>query len=110
MPLGELRFVAGLRRGERAALRRIAAVAVPADFVLDEGPGLDGVSADVALLALAASVPAEAAAPLATGAACEPDAPVSIVSYARDRPQAPSIQADCRVQAASAAWRRWAAR
>ena len=37
-------------------------MAVPADFVLDEGPSLDGVRADVALLALAAPVPAEAAA------------------------------------------------
>jgi hypothetical protein len=99
VPLGELRFVAGLRRGELAAVRRITAVAVPDDFVLDEGPGLGGVRADVALLALAPPVAAREAAPLAAGAGPAPGDAVRIVSYVRNRPEAPSIQEDCRIGA-----------
>jgi hypothetical protein len=93
VPLRELRFVAGLRRGEPVAVRRIAAAAAPEDFELDEG-SIAGVRGDVALLALAA--PVLKAPPLAVARAPVPGAAVSIVAYARNRPQAPSIQ-ECRM-------------
>ena len=99
VPLRELRFVAGLRSGDYAAIRRIEAAAIPEDFVLDEGLELEGVRADVALLALAAPVPADAVPPVGVGEGPAPGAVVDIVSYARERPHAPSIHEGCSVPA-----------
>ena len=98
VPLDELRFVAGLRRDEVAALRDVTASSVPLDFVFDESLNLSGVRADIALVALDAPVTAEEAAPLPVGGELAPGDSVTIVSYARDRSQAASIQEGCVVE------------
>jgi protease YdgD len=97
VPLSEFRFVAGLHRGEVAAVRRAVRVAASPDFAFDGIADNAGVRADLALIELDAPVTAEAAAPfaparLAAGAA---GGPLAIVSYARDRPHAPSIETPC---------------
>jgi V8-like Glu-specific endopeptidase len=92
VPLAELRFVAGLRRGEVAGFGRpVRAVSHP-DFAFG-APELEGIRADLALLELDRPVPEADAAPFAVG---EPggDA-LSIVAYRRDRAQVPSIEDPC---------------
>jgi len=96
VPLAEFRFVAGLRRGDYAALGRpVRAVTAPG-FVYDGIAGFDGVREDLALLELAEAVPEDAAAPFAPGAIG--DGRLAIVSYARDRKQMPTIEAPCRIE------------
>lgn len=94
VPPEEIRFVAGLNVGRKAAVRRVVQ-AVPDPAFEFGAAGPDGVQADLALLVLAAPIAATAAAPLAPGGLGE--GPATIVSYRRDRPQAPSIEAPCAV-------------
>jgi protease YdgD len=92
VPLSEIRFVAGLRLGEVAALARPVRAAAHPDF--DFGaPELAGVRADLALVELARPVAEADAAPFAIGDLG--GAPLAIVSYGRDRAQAPSIVEPC---------------
>ncbi len=93
VPLSEFRFVAGFRRGKYAALRNTVRAATAEGYVFDGVPDFAGVSADLALLELDAPVDAEAATPLAPGPLA--DGPLAIISYARDRPQLPSIERPC---------------
>ena len=83
-----LHFLPGWRMGAFAAHRRGAAVA--------RAQG-DGVATDLGLIGLDAPVPVAplplAARPARTGEA------VAVVSYGRDRAQAPSLQTGCRITA-----------
>jgi hypothetical protein len=99
VPLSEMRFVAGHLRDGYAAVRAVARAAVPGDFVFDGEPGFDSLRRDIALLELDAPVTPEEAPAIAPGPVPEPEAPVAIVSYGRDRPHAPSIQEGCRIGA-----------
>jgi len=90
-----LRFLAGRREGESAAERRVTATAIPASFELRATPAAVDLGDDVALLALDAPIGAEAATPFAVGPLYEGEAAPVIVSYARDRRQAPSINEAC---------------
>ncbi len=93
-PLSEIKFVAGLMRGGHAGFRRISAAAIPPDYRFTGTADARHIGADVALLAL--DRPIEAAQAFQTrrwGAA----APLTIVSYARDRPHAQSIDDACGV-------------
>ena len=92
VPLGEFRFVAGLRRGEVAAVRRPVRAAVHPDFVFG-APDFEGIGADLALLELGRPVPAEDAAAFAVGSAG--DGALSIVSYRRGRAQVASLEGPC---------------
>ena len=94
VPPEEIRFVAGLNVGTKAALRRVVQ-AVPDPGFSFGAAGPEGVQADLALLVLEAPIPAAAALPLAPGGLG--GEPAAIVSYRRDRPQAPSIAAPCAV-------------
>lgn len=88
----EIRFVAGLRIDKKAAMRRVVRAVADPDFAYGRA-GPAGVSADLALLVLAVPIPAKAAVPFGSGALGA--GPYTIVSYGRDRPQAPSIEAPC---------------
>jgi protease YdgD len=95
VPTSELRFVAGLRLGETAAVRRPARAVTHPDFAFEGLADFGGVRTDLALIELDEPVPAETAPPFATDALAPGGAPLAIVSYARDRAQAPSIEAPC---------------
>jgi V8-like Glu-specific endopeptidase len=97
VPLPEMRFVAGLRRDDYAAQRGVVRVAVPPDFVFDGEPSYEHLRRDIALLELDAAV--GEAPSFRTGAMPDGDAVIEIVSYARDRAQAASIQDGCRIVA-----------
>jgi len=92
VPLAEFRFVAGLRRGEVAALGRPVRAVTHPDFAFGE-PDLAGVGADLALMELDRPVPAADAAPFAVGPPGE--GALAVVSYRRDRAQLPSITEPC---------------
>lgn len=99
VPLADLRFVAGLRRDAHAALRGVARAAVPPDYVYDGEPSFENLRRDIALLELDAAIPAEQAPAFRPGPMPEGGAVIEIVSYARDRAQAASIQDGCRIVA-----------
>ena len=99
VPLGEFRFVAGLRRGEVAALGRPVRAVTHADFAFG-APDLAGVGADLALMELDRPVPEGDAAPFAVGP--PGDDALAIVSYRRDRAQVPSIAEPCATVVAAA--------
>lgn len=92
VPLAEFRFVAGLRLGKSAAVRRVARAVTQPDFAFEGFASPAGVVADLALLELAAPVTTAEAPAFETGSLGA--GPLVIVSYARDRAQAPSIE-DC---------------
>jgi V8-like Glu-specific endopeptidase len=99
VPLSELRFVAGLRRGEIAGFGRpVRAVSHP-DFVFG-APDFDGIGADLALIEIDRPVPEADAAPFAVGPPGE--GALSIVAYRRDRAQVPSLEEPCAPVAAFA--------
>ena len=98
VPLRMLKFVAGLRRGGYAAVRRVARAATPTDYVYDGGARLETVRADLALLQLDRPIRENAVSPLAVGAPARRGEAQALVSYARDRAHAPSIERACRVR------------
>ncbi|SEA84934.1 trypsin-like serine peptidase [Rubrimonas cliftonensis] len=93
-PLSEIKFVAGLMRGGHAGFRRVSAAAIPPDYRFSGKAEARNIAADVALLAL--DRPIEAAPPFPTRGWRE-SRPLTIVSYARNRPHAPSIDEACDV-------------
>lgn len=96
----ELRFVAGHRREARAAVRGVTRTATLPDFTYGGRAAWRDLRHDLALIELDAPVAGEAALPFEV--ARPGPGPVAIVSYARDRAQAPSIQEICPVRAAVA--------
>ena len=95
VPVSEMRFVVGVYRGDEVAVRQVVRSVTQPDFAFDGMASYAGVRADLALLELDEAVPAEAAVPFAPGPLEPKGPPLAIVSYARDRPQAPSIEAPC---------------
>lgn len=89
----ELRFVAGYRVRDRAALRRVTRTVVDPGYAFEARATYAGVGTDLALGRLDRPVP-EAVTPFAT-AALGNGPPLAIVSYGQDRPHAPSIETPC---------------
>ena len=88
-------FLPGYDRGAYAALARGAEVVVPEDWTPET------VARDLAAVLIAPSIdPApEGVAPFETADLARPGLAVWTVSYGRDRPEAPSREADCEVSA-----------
>jgi len=99
VPLDEVRFVAGQRRDAYAAVRRVARAAVPAEYVFGGEPTFDKLRRDIALLELVEAVPAADAPAFAPGPPPGAEVGIEVVSYARDRAWAASIQDGCRLGA-----------
>lgn len=96
-PLSAMRFVAGLRLGAHAASRRVVRAGILADYVYDGRASLKRIGADVALIELDA--PIRSTGVFRVGGIWRSGA-MSIVSYAKDRAHAPSIQQGCATRAA----------
>lgn len=95
VPLAELRFVPGVGPRRNLGAWEVARAATATGFALVDAPRPADLRADIALLELEAPVGVEVATPLATGPLLQGDAPPRIVSYARDRARAPSINPSC---------------
>jgi len=90
-------FRAGIRDGEAIAESAGARAVAHPDFDPQDSDFLRRLTSDIALLELAEPIPAGVAAPFAVDASPGAGAPVSVVSYARDRDAAPSWQRRCSV-------------
>jgi protease YdgD len=91
---GNVHFVAGWYGGEMTGHARAAAFAIHPGY----RPGdrtRDGLGTDVALIRLRDPLPHAAAPPFAVGTPPLPGAPLTLVSYRRDRAHAPTLQDGC---------------
>lgn len=95
VPAESLRFRAGLRDGVSVAESGVSGYAVAEGYDPARGMVPGNVRRDAALLRLATPIPSAVAAPFALHGAPAPGQRVSLVSYGRDRDEAPSWQRDC---------------
>lgn len=97
IPAYQIEFLAGWRNGRAAAYRNVLrAIAHPAyEFDEDEGP--EQVRHDLALLELEAPIRLASIRPYETSQRPVMGSEVGVVSYARDRSEAPSLQRVCHV-------------
>jgi len=93
----EIEFLAGLRGGRAEAYRGVRRAVVHPDYVFGDEVELDRVAVDLALLELDRPIRTGRieAFPIAYGPL--EGEPVGVVSYAKDRSEAPSLQRECNV-------------
>jgi V8-like Glu-specific endopeptidase len=91
-----IEFLAGWRNGRAAAYRKVREAVAHPGYVFAGADGGD-VRHDLALIRLDQPIRLPSIRPFATGAAPAAGAAVGVVSYARDRAEAPSIERSCHV-------------
>ncbi|WP_158275512.1 serine protease [Maritimibacter sp. 55A14] len=92
-----VKFMAGWRDGEAIATRQGRAAVIHARYAPDSGTMIERVRHDVALLHLAEPISVAQAAPLSPEGGVSPGDSVTVISYAKGRAKAPSMQRRCRV-------------
>jgi protease YdgD len=90
-------FQAGLRNGRAEAYRAVARAVAHPDFIYSGAEDVDRVAVDLALVQLDRPIRLPQLLPFATDARPESGDRVSVVSYAQDRADVPSIEEDCAV-------------
>lgn len=93
----QIEFLAGWRNGRAEAYRGARQAVAHPDFIYSGTDRLDRVTHDLALIELDQPIRLPSVQPFATGAAPAPGAAVGVISYARDRAEAPSLQESCAV-------------
>ncbi|WP_152466940.1 serine protease [Sulfitobacter sp. THAF37] len=93
----KVRFLAGWRNGRAGAYRDVRRAVVHPDYVYDGVVSSDRVRNDLALLELQRPINNTTIKPFGTAARPRPGDSVGVVSYARDRSEAPSLQEVCKV-------------
>jgi len=96
---GTVQFLAGFRNGRAGAYRDVRRAVVHPDFVYDGDVSSGRVRNDLALLELQRPIRNTTIKPFGTAARPRPGDSVGVVSYARDRSEAPSLQEVCKVLA-----------
>lgn len=96
---GEVQFLAGWRNGRAGAYRNIRRAVVHPDYIYDGAVSAERVRNDLALLELERPIQNTTIVPFGTAARPRPGDSVGVVSYARDRSEAPSLQEVCKVLA-----------
>lgn len=91
----DVSFRAGFRDGASIAESAGARAVLHPDYRPNDGNGLRQLKSDLALLELAEPIPAGTASPFITGASPGTGGQVSVVSYARERAEAPAWQRSC---------------
>lgn len=92
-------FLAGWRNGRAGAYRMVRRAVVHPDYVYDGEVSSTRVRNDLALLELERPIQNTTIKPFGTAARPRPGDSVGVVSYARDRSEAPSLQEVCKVLA-----------
>ena len=95
----EVQFLAGFRNGRAGAYRSIRRAVIHPDYVFDGKVSSERVRNDVALLELAHPIQNTTIEPFDTAARPRTGDSVGVVSYARNRSEAPSLQEVCTVLA-----------
>lgn len=93
----DIEFLAGWRNGRAAALRNAKRTVIHKDYVFDNSKRMDRVSADIALIELDQPIKNSRIVPFGWEKRPPVGAEVHLVSYARDRSEAPSLQETCHV-------------
>jgi V8-like Glu-specific endopeptidase len=93
----KIEFRAGWRNGRAAAYRSVRQAVVHPEYRFDEGKSARQVGRDLALLRLHHPVRNPNMQPFEIGGTMRPGAQVGVVSYGRDREDAPSLQERCEV-------------
>nr|WP_246455818.1 trypsin-like serine protease [Sulfitobacter aestuariivivens] len=96
---GNIQFLAGWRDGRAGAYRDVRRAVVHPDYVFDGDASSDRVRNDLALLELQRPIQNTTIVPFGTAARPRPGDSVGVVSYARDRSEAPTLQEVCKVLA-----------
>lgn len=96
---GDVQFLAGWRNGRAGAYRGIRRAVVHPDYVYGGEVSSERVRNDLALLELERPIQNTTIVPFGTAARPRPGDSVGVVSYARDRSEAPSLQEVCEVLA-----------
>jgi len=94
----DIQFQVGLRLGRPEAVRAVRRALPHPDYVFENNPSPDRVLNDVALIELQRPVRLPKIKPFALSAHPGTGDEVGVVSYAHDRPEAPSLQNICRVK------------
>lgn len=93
----QVEFLAGWRNGRASAYRGVRRAVIHPDYVFDGAVSSARVHNDLALLELAQPIRNTTVVPFETGARPRRGDEVGIVSYAKDRAEAPALQEVCRV-------------
>lgn len=93
----QIEFLAGWRNGRAEAYRGVRRAIAHPDFIYGGEEKLERVAHDIALIELDQPIRLPSIQPFATAAQPVTGAEVGIVSYARDRADAPSLQEVCTV-------------
>ncbi len=93
----EIEFLAGFRNGRASAYRGIRRAVVHPEYVYDGEVSSERVSNDVALLELVRPIQNTTVVPFETAGRPAKGSDVGVVSYAKDRAEAPSLQEVCKV-------------
>jgi V8-like Glu-specific endopeptidase len=94
---GRIEFLAGWRNGRAAAYRGVRRSVTHPDYVYDATDRLDRVAHDIALLELDQPIRLPSITPFETDVRPAKGDEVGVVSYAKDRSEAPSLQQLCHV-------------
>lgn len=94
-----IEFLAGWRRGRAEAYRNIRRAVIHPEYVFDGQVSSERVRNDLALLELDRPIRTTAIKPFGTGARPSTGDNVGVVSYAKDRSEAPTLQEVCSVLA-----------
>jgi V8-like Glu-specific endopeptidase len=97
--LGDIEFLAGWRNGRAEAYRKVRRAAQHPRYAYEGRDRLDRVAYDVAVLELEQPIRTTGIRPFATAPRTAAGAEVGVVSYARGRDQAPSLEQVCHVLA-----------
>ena len=92
-----IEFLAGWRNGRASAYRFVRRAVVHPDYIYDGDVSSDRVRNDVVLLELQRPIRNTTVRPFLTGSRPRKGAEVGVVSYAKDRAEAPSLQEVCAV-------------
>jgi protease YdgD len=95
----DIQFYAGWRNGRAMAYRTVSRAVTHPDYRYSAADKLDRVTADLALLELSQPIRLPSLMPFDIGATPFEGDVVGVVSYAKDRSEAPSIQKTCSVLA-----------
>lgn len=94
---GNVEFLAGLSQGRVAAQRDARRVILHPDYIFMGDGSMDYVHADLALIELDHPIQTSAVIPFETTSYSHIGQKLAVVSYAKDREDAPSLQRNCEV-------------